>query len=230
MYLTNQSISKSFFFEKFKVLILLSLSGVVLFFSTLQAPFLYDDSHSIIDNPYIKEISEFQEVIGIQNIFNRSILLLTFSLNYSIGEENVFGYHLFNIFLHICVGIIIYFLINELLSLEKQFIKLDNLPLLVSLIHIFNPMVVGSVTYISNRSSVLATLLYLLSFYCLVRFENQKENYKNKTDYIYYPLLAGAIFFLGLGVKEIIVTLPIVAVIYFWIKSSKKFTIYYKII
>jgi len=224
IYFMNQATNQFVLFHKFKVLMLLCFSGVILFFATVHSPFLYDDAQAIQDNPYIKDLSEFQQTVGIQNIFNRSVLLLTFSFNHALGQADVFGYHLLNIILHICVGIVLFFLTTELLTLEQPSLKpqLLKLPLVASLIHLFNPMAVESVTYISSRSSLLATLFYLLSFYFLVRFSKEKKNYKKKTSYIYYPLLAFLLFLLGLGTKAIIVTLPVMVVLYFWVQSPTK--------
>ena len=114
------------FSGRFRALALLCFCAVVVFFATVHSPFLYDDAHAIQDNPYIKNLSEFQQTVGIQNIFNRSVLLLTFSINHALGQENVFGFHLINITLHICVGIVFYFLAAELLILENHVPQPDS--------------------------------------------------------------------------------------------------------
>jgi len=162
-------------------------------------------------------------MVGVQNIFNRSILLFTFSVNHAIGQLDVFGYHLINLMLHLCVGIMLYFLTMELLTIENPALTptFQRLPLAVSLIHIFNPINVESVTYLSSRSSVLVTLFYLSSFYLFIRFVNSKEK-KKKWKNIHYPIVILFLFYLGLGTKEIIVTLPIIAVLYLWVHSSTK--------
>ena len=212
------------FSGRFRALALLCFCAVVVFFATVHSPFLYDDAHSIEDNPHIKDLSKFQQMVGVQNILNRSVLLLTFSINHALGQADVFGYHLVNIMLHLCVGIILYFLTTELLTLEQPTLtsQFQKLPLVVSLIHLFNPVNVESVTYISSRSSVLVTLFYLFSFYLFVRFSKVKEKYRNKWRYVHYPLIAFLLFLLGLGTKEIIVTLPVMVVLYLWIQSPTK--------
>ncbi len=217
----NHVVYKFALSDRLKALALLCFCGIAVFFATMQSPFLYDDAHAIQDNPYIKNLSDFQQSVGIQNIFNRSVLLLTFSVNHALGQLDVFGYHLFNILLHICVGIVLYFLVAELLTLEHSSLQpqLNKLPLVASLIHLFNPVTVESVTYISSRSSLLATLFYILSFYFLVRYSKKLENRRKGLSLLHYPLLAFLLFLLGLGVKEIIVTLPIMAVLYLWIQS-----------
>ena len=206
-----------------KALALICVCGVIIYFATVHSPFIYDDAHAIEDNPYIKNLSKFQQMVGVQNIFNRSILLFTFSVNHAIGQLDVFGYHLINLMLHLCVGIMLYFLTMELLTIENPALTqtFQRLPLAVSLIHIFNPINVESVTYLSSRSSVLVTLFYLSSFYLFIRFVNSKEK-KKKWKNIHYPIVIFFLFYLGLGTKEIIATLPIIAVLYLWVHSSTK--------
>ena len=208
---------------KVKALALICVCGVIIYFATVHSPFIYDDAHAIEDNPYIKNLSKFQQMVGVQNIFNRSILLFTFSVNHAIGQLDVFGYHLINLMLHLCVGIMLYFLTMELLTIENPALTqtFQRLPLAVSLIHILNPINVESVTYLSSRSSVLVTLFYLSSFYLFIRFVNSKEK-KKKWGNIHYPIVIFFLFYLGLGTKEIIVTLPIIAVLYLWVHSSTK--------
>jgi len=224
MNLVNHTTKDFITLVRVKALALICICGIIVFFVTVHSPFLYDDAHAIEDNPYIKNLSKFQQVVGFQNIFNRSILLFTFSVNHAIGQLDVFGYHLINIILHLCVAISLYFLTFEILKIEKTelALKFKNLPLVVSLFHIFHPINVESVTYLSSRSSVLATLFYLLSLYIFIRFINLKERQNGKWKKIHYPLIAILLFYLGLGTKEIIVTMPILAILYLWIRSPTK--------
>ena len=223
MKIVNQTMDNFSISARVKALALICVCGVIIYFATVHSPFIYDDAHAIEDNPYIKNLSKFQQMVGVQNIFNRSILLFTFSVNHAIGQLDVFGYHLINLMLHLCVGIMLYFLTMELLTIENPALTqtFQRLPLAVSLIHILNPINVESVTYLSSRSSVLVTLFYLSSFYLFIRFVNSKEK-KKKWKNIHYPIVILFLFYLGLGTKEIIVTLPIIAVLYLWVHSSTK--------
>ena len=223
MKIVNQTMDNFSISARVKALALICVCGVIIYFATVHSPFIYDDAHAIEDNPYIKNLSKFQQMVGVQNIFNRSILLFTFSVNHAIGQLDVFGYHLINLMLHLCVGIMLYFLTMELLTIENPALTqtFQRLPLAVSLIHILNPINVESVTYLSSRSSVLVTLFYLSSFYLFIRFVNSKEK-KKKWKNIHYPIVIFFLFYLGLGTKEIIVTLPIIAVLYLWVHSSTK--------
>ena len=68
-----------------KAVTILTCMGLLAFWATFYSPFLYDDAHAIVENPYIQHLSDFQKNVGIGNIFNRSVLLLTFAVNREIG-------------------------------------------------------------------------------------------------------------------------------------------------
>ncbi|MFQ5671684.1 MAG: tetratricopeptide repeat protein [Nitrospinales bacterium] len=207
--------------KKFSAMLILAGLAFLGYLGTLHSPFLYDDAHAIVHNPHIQELEKFQETVGIGNILNRSFVLLTYALNRELGRLDVFGYHLFNLALHVFVGIVLFFLTAELLRLEppERRGRLQNLPLLVSVIHVFNPMAVESVTYLSSRSSLLATLFFLLSFYYWVRFLGPDAEVRLSKENFYCLLLIGGFFFLGCASKETIVTMPLMGVVYLWLKS-----------
>lgn len=204
---------------------LLAITGLAIlgYLGTLHSPFLYDDAHAIVQNPHIQNLAEFQEIVGIENILNRSFVLLTYAVNREIGGLDVLGYHLLNVLLHVLVGITLFFLTGELLRLEplEARNRFENLPLLVSIIHVFNPMAVESVTYLSSRSGLLATLFFLLSFYFLVRFLKFRDLGRPIKINFHFLILIAGFFFLGCASKEIIVTMPIMGAVYLWLKSSQ---------
>jgi protein O-mannosyl-transferase len=200
-----------------KSVTVLTCIGILAFWATFHSPFLYDDAHAIVENPYIQSLNEYQSKVGIENIFNRSVLLLTFALNREIGGLDVFGYHLTNILIHILTGLVLYFLVRELLLLERPPHRLNRLPLICAFIHLVNPLTVQTVTYISSRSSGLATFFYLIAFYIfcrLVRPGKEDPAWSEKLSCI----IGICIFlFLGVGTKEIVVTFPFMAIVYIWL-------------
>ena len=200
-----------------KSLIVLTCMGLLAFWGTFHSPFLYDDAHAIVENPHIQQLDGFQKNVGIENIFNRSVLLLTFAINREIGELEVFGYHLVNILIHILTGLVWYFLVRELLLLEPDRRSLKRLPLICASIHLLNPLTVETVTYISTRSSGLATFFYLLSFYIFCRLVRPRKETLNSVEKIFFTTGIIGFLFLGAGSKEIVVTFPIMAIIYIWL-------------
>jgi protein O-mannosyl-transferase len=196
---------------------ILTCMGLLAFWATLYSPFLYDDAHAIVGNPYIQNLSDFQKTVGIENIFNRSVLLLTLSANRELGGLDVFGYHLTNIIVHILTGLVWYFLVRELLLLEVPRHRLNRLPLVCSFIHLVNPLTVQTVTYISSRSTGLATFFYLTSFYIFCRLVRpRKEKLALMSQSLSIVGISGFLF-LAVGTKEIAATFPLMAIIYIWL-------------
>jgi len=199
-----------------KSIMVLTCMGLLGFWATFYAPFLYDDTHAIVENPYIKHLNTFQANVGIENIFNRSVLLLTFAVNQEIGGLNVYGYHLANILIHILTGVVWYFLVSELLLLESPQHQLRRLPLICASIHLLNPLTVETVAYISSRSSGLATFFYLVAFYIFCRLVRpRKDNFPWAARSLFITGLLGFLF-LGVGTKEIVITFPFMAIVYIW--------------
>jgi len=77
--------------KKFPALLLIASLAVLGYVGTLHSPFLYDDTHAIVQNPHIQKLENFQEAVGIGNILNRSLVLLTYALNRELGGLEVFG-------------------------------------------------------------------------------------------------------------------------------------------
>lgn len=203
-------------------LFILSLLGILSFFATLRSPFLYDDAHAIIENPYIQNLWNFQSAVGIENIFNRSMVLLTYAVNREVGGLDVFGFHLVNILIHICVAIIFYFLVQRLIALETPDLqgRLNPLPLLTAAIHLLHPLTVQPVSYLSNRSSLLVTLFFLLGFYCFIQSIRAWKKRGGIQSFAWAALVI-LFFCLGAGSKEIIVTLPVMIMAYLWFRTPK---------
>lgn len=204
-----------------KAVLFLCCMGILAFYGTLHSPFHYDDAHAIVENPYIKDLSNFQEMVGIQNIFNRSALLFSFAVNQHIGELEVFGYHLVNILIHILSTILWFFLVKQFIYIEplEKRALLKFLPLVCAVIHLLNPLNVQAVTYISSRSSLLATFFYLLAFYIFMRILklDREESSKLRVTVLVSSLLI--ILFLGIAAKEIVASFPLMAIVYLWLAT-----------
>ena len=191
----------------FFVLSLLSVLPLFAYFNTFNHSFHYDD-------PAIKKYVEIKkdhvaQVLG--DLQNRSILQHAFSLNFYFSGNHVFGYHLANFLIHIMATIMVFVLLCVLLrdspnAEEKR--RRFSCSLLGALLFGLSPMSTQAVTYIISRSSSLAALFYMIS---LLFFLYARRSSAPKT----IPLFMGsfAFFILGIGTKEIVVTLPAVAIL-----------------
>lgn len=184
------------------------LTGVIAYFNSLNGPFQFDDFN--ISNQPILLARAFTASA-------RQVVDFTFLFNHYIHGKNVLGFHLVNLLIHLCTAATTFFLSlyalrafadnNRLESEESLFIS-RFVPFATSLLFVCHPIQTQSVTYIVQRYTSLATLLYLLSalMYIRARISHACQSIKHKTWlYGIISLLAGM---LSMRCKEIAFTLP----------------------
>lgn len=208
-----------------RTLLVIFLICLLSYFNSLKVPFQFDGVGFIQENPYIKDFSTFFTKFRIVNLMNRSILVFTFTLNHYLEQDNTLGYHLFNLFLHFAVCLFIYLIARKTLLILKRkgvvsLVKWNNFPLIAALLFATHPVHTQSVTYLMSRSVLLCTFFYLASFYCLVAAgELTILKPASRRNRVHAAGLAGLALFLtllGFGSKLIIVSLPVMALVYFF--------------
>ena len=191
--------------------ILVAISGIIflVYANGLNTPFQSDDERHIQISPHINDPGFYANP---HNIRNRHINGLSFALNYKWGQENPFGYHLFNILIHICSTFLIFFItyltVNRGTSWGKD--AAQKIALITTLIFGLHPIQTETVTYISGRPGGLAGLFYFLSLllFILASLKDSKV-----PGIILYPLSL-LTFAMALLSKETAITLPLLIVIY----------------
>ncbi len=89
-------------------LAVLTLAVFLIYSHTMRGPFVLDDMRMIEDNESIRNLGNY---LSFEQLLKRRALVnLTFAINNRFGGTNVFGYHLFNIAIHLLSGVIVYFL------------------------------------------------------------------------------------------------------------------------
>jgi len=150
--------------------IIIVVIGFMIYANTLQGEFIFDSASIVSDQFKRKEISSYFDVKE-WNMRDRPVSNLTFSINYYFGGENVSGYHLVNIIIHILNAFLIYLLTVAFLGSrvfdDSTFSKLNPriFALFVSLIFLVHPLQTQSVAYIIQRMTSLAAFFYLLAVY-----------------------------------------------------------------
>ncbi len=100
---------------------------------------------------------------------NRYLGYLSFALNYRFGGLEVFGYHLVNLLIHVCNGLLVFRLTSitlrtpALRHVTSGPLVRRYLPVTAGLLFAVHPIATQAVTYIVQRFASLATLFYLLS-------------------------------------------------------------------
>ncbi|MBF0571105.1 MAG: tetratricopeptide repeat protein [Candidatus Omnitrophica bacterium] len=191
--------------------------GLLVYINTFFCSFQFDDTPSIIDNHFIKNISD------LQNIWNfwpcRFITYLSFALNYHLHGLNVFGYHLFNLSVHLASGFFVWWLV--LLTFSSPFMKEDKIAkhagpiaLFAGLVFVAHPMQTEAVTYIVQRAASMAALFYLASLSLYVKSRLLRDEKSSSIQWKFYYIAAALTAIAAMFTKEIAITLPLMILLY----------------
>ncbi len=180
------------------------------YLNTLKGGFHYDDFHSIVHNPYIRDWSNSLRFFMDPSVFSgdpdkamyRPVLLLSYAFNYSLGAYQPWGYLLTNVLIHLGVSLLVWRLALHVgLNTTGAWVA--------GIIFALHPVASEPVNYISARSESLAALFYLAAF-LLVGNETRVARWGGVLCYS-----------LGLLTKSIVITLPLVFLLYEYYQGLK---------
>ncbi|RJP17617.1 MAG: tetratricopeptide repeat protein [Deltaproteobacteria bacterium] len=198
------------------------LIGLAIYSNTLHSPFVFDDGPSITRNPTIKSLENFfGNSTGYDKYPTRFIGYLTFALNYAVGAFDPFGYHIFNLTIHMINSLLVYFFV--LITFHTPFMK-KSLPeatareisMISGMLFLVHPVQTGAVTFVVQRLTSLTTTFYLVSllFYIVSRIQYVSRSKSSENKFFLY-LTSSLIFCLiAMKTKEISFTLPFIILIY----------------
>src|SRR5687767_8757485 len=100
---------------------LLVVAILAAYANTLQAPFVYDDTLAIPDNPTIRRLWPLSDVLmpqveGGLTVSGRPVLNLSFAINHAISGTKVWSYHLFNILTHSGAALLLWGIVRRSLG------------------------------------------------------------------------------------------------------------------
>ena len=193
--------------------LVIAVATALVYSNTFDASFHFDDIQNIVQNDALRDPSRLWPPSG-----GRYLGYLSFALNYRVGGLEVFGYHLANLGIHVCNGLLVFWL--TALTLRTPGMRNADAgplvrryaPLAAGLLFSVHPLATQSVTYIVQRFASLAALFYLLSvaLYVQARLSLEAERPSKGRSAAFYclSLLAAAG---AMRTKEISFTLPLVA-------------------
>jgi protein O-mannosyl-transferase len=166
------------------------LVAIALYFHTRNYGFVHDDTTLILQNQQVKRLA-WSEILGRGGY--RPVRTMTYAVNYAVGGENPYGYHLFNILLHGLNAALLFLL---LLRWTRSNIVAGG----AALLFVVHPVQTAAVAYISGRKDLLAAFFVLLGLYLYTVFRESRSK----------PAGAGAFvaFVLGVLSKEVAIVFP----------------------
>lgn len=186
------------------------MSGCLAYSNSFHGPFVFDDINNIVFDRNLENISTYLASSPFKN--PRWFALATFAINKGIGGSDVTGFHVINLIIHVLTGLSVYALVVTTLRSfgEKNVRRYSFAPVIASLAFVLHPLHTQSVTYIVQRMTSLASLLYLTTILMYARCfaENSSKVTSNRVHRPVLYLLSVIVCLLAMSTKEISFTLP----------------------
>lgn len=217
----------------------LVLAALVAYHNSFSVPFIYDDSAAITDNPTIRHLWPLWPALSPPpglTTSGRPIVNLSLAINYAFGGPNVWGYHAFNLTIHILAGLTLFGLVRRtLLRSPVGGLRRAGLPVAdqkagamtasaatssialaftVALIWTLHPLQTAAVTYTVQRAESLMGLFYLLTLYCFIRgVDSNSSDTRPRFSGSWFPA-SFLCCLLGMATKEVMVSAPLMVLLY----------------
>jgi protein O-mannosyl-transferase len=193
---------------------LILLAALAAYGNSFQGPFIFDDT-AITHNPAIRSFRSLDKIllpaVSAKAVNRRPTVNLSLAVNYALGGTEVWGYHAFNLAAHVWAAWTLLAIVRRTLlspRLRESFgSAAGTLALVATLIWTVHPLLTNAVTYVIQRTEVLAGLFYLLTLYCVIR------GHVAPRPWIWY-VVAMATCLLAMGSKESAVSAPLVVLLY----------------
>jgi len=186
-----------------------------------NASWHFDDYPNIVDNPRL-HLKDFKHKNVKETLFSaydhgqysgqqlyRPVSMLSFALNWYMGKDNVFGYHIVNNAIHLVTTCFLFLTVLNLLMSPNLKGKYQGdkytIAFISAVLWAVNPIQTQAITYIVQRMASLAAMFYIIGIYFYLKTRLSPPGYKR------FLFIAGSLlgFIFALGSKENAVTFPI---------------------
>lgn len=178
----------------------LAAAVIVLYATCLRAGFQFDDFNVIVDQPAVHGFGAWARSLG----GLRPLLKATYTLNWVLGP-GPFGFHLFNLGLH---------LLNVQMVFELGRFLGDRLPkngaFFAALLFAVHPLQTEAVTYVCGRSVSLMSTFYLGSLLAYLHG-------RRRDRLLWTHVLSPGLFLLACLTRETALTLPFALGLWEWL-------------
>lgn len=193
----------------------ITLAGFGVYAGSLDAPFMFDDIPGVTQNQSIRDLRDIGRVLlppaeG-AGIDSRPVVNLSLAVNYAVSGQDVRGYRLTNIAIHVLGALALFGLVRRTLARPEMPERWRRVALpagaCVALLWTVHPLQTETVISIIQRTESLISLCYLLTLYCFARAVAPGG----------HRLWLGAAWvacLLGMASKEVMVSAPLMLLLY----------------
>ena len=172
------------------------LAGLLAYLPSFKGVMLLDDFRSINADT----VGSVHKAVHCGLFRSHPLVGLSFVANWKISGDKTWSYHEVNLLIHLLAGLFLLGIIRRTLLIckyaEREALWLAMLSAILWTIH---PLNTQAVTYIVQRTECLMGMMYLATVYCLIR------------GWLFFALCACAA---GMGCKEVMLTAPLMALLY----------------
>ena len=190
----------------------LILASGFLYVNSLGNPFVFDDQNAIIDNTTIRTLTPLRVPLSPPEetpVARRPLVNLSFALDYARGGADAEAFRPTNLAIHLLAGLVLFGVVRRALRAgaagvadPRQATALAGAAALLWVVH---PLHSETINYISQRTTSLMGLCYLLTFYCALR------GIGGRREWHAAAVVACAA---GMACKESMVTAPLLVVLF----------------
>lgn len=196
--------------------LVLILAGFAAYRGGFGAPFVFDDLSAVRDNASIRHLWPLSGPLALEpqtggsGADGRPLVNLSLAVNYALGGLDVGGYRLFNLGVHLCAALALLALVRRTLRLPAcGFTEGRALATAAgaALLWTLHPLQTETLMQVQNRSEILAALCFFLTLYALLRGGTASRPGP-------WYMLAVLVCLAGMACKEVMVSAPLVALLY----------------
>ncbi len=213
----------------------IGLVALAAYWGSFSGTFVLDDITSILGNPTIRHLWPLGPALSPpvhSGVGGRPLVNLSYAINYALGGTTPWGYHAFNLVVHILAGLTLYGLVRRTRLGPALSPRFGNVAMpmafAVAVLWELHPLQTSAVTYVAQRAESLMGLFYLLTLYCFIRStERSQERGRQRPESGPLPNLVfsfqTSVFWLvasilscllGMATKEVMVTAPLMVLLY----------------
>jgi tetratricopeptide (TPR) repeat protein len=210
--------------------LIIALFSFAIYANSLKNDFVFDDESVVQTNLSIQNLSNIPKYFSAEEGFHkvigryyRPIVSTTYALDYAVWGLNPLGFHLTNIIINLICSLILFAILLRLFGNYKFGILAA---LISTLIFTSHPVHTEAVSWISGRTDSIAALFFFASFLFYIKYsENLLINPDDPNNKKINSKILISLFFyiLGLLSKEMVVTLPVIIILFDFVYLKQNF-------
>jgi len=144
--------------------------AVFVYLNALHNPFVYDDHHTVVENPSIERLDNLRGIV--LHDVTRPLVNLSYAIDRRVWGQAPFGYHVTNVLLHAVDVMLLFTLARRLYENKGDADSKAPIVMAFSAAVLFavHPMMTEAVGYISGRSELLCGVFFLLAMMAGLRW------------------------------------------------------------